>query len=155
MGFILHHLAVAGPTEASTLSFLVITISIQLACSLAVRMLVSISVVLGLPTNQVSVADVDAQVCKNLWIADGLNPISWSRVFENFENGYPLDYSFVLEKAEAEQESDKELEMVGATLEGAGYGTPAPRKKVGVHIAETQANPLSPHPKANATRRLS
>ena len=73
----MHHLADAVPTEASTLWFLVINSSVQVACSLAVRMLVPISVVLGLP-KQDSVADFGAQVCSNLRIADGLNPIPWS-----------------------------------------------------------------------------
>ena len=66
----MHHLADAVPTEASTLWFLVISSSVQLACSLAVGMPVPISVVLGLPTEQESMADVGAQVCSNLRIAD-------------------------------------------------------------------------------------
>ena len=50
VGFVMHHLADAVPSEASTLWFLVISSSVQLAYSLAVRMPVPISVVLGLPT---------------------------------------------------------------------------------------------------------
>ena len=79
-------------------------------------------------------ADVGAQGCSNLWIADGLNPISWSGVFENFENGYPVDCSCVPEKAETEHESDEELEMVWSTPEDTVYGTakqPAPPRKKG------------------------
>ena len=81
VGFIMHHLADAVPSEASTLWFLVIGSSVQLACSLAVRMPVPISVVLGLPTEQESIADVGALVCSNLRIADGLSPIPWNAVF--------------------------------------------------------------------------
>ena len=75
VGFIMHHLADAIPYEASTLWFLVISSSVQLACSLAVRVPVPISVVLGLPTEQKSIADVGALVCSNLRIADGPSPI--------------------------------------------------------------------------------
>ena len=52
VGFIMHHSVVAVPTEASTLWFLVINCSVQLACSLAMRMPVPTSVVHGLPTEQ-------------------------------------------------------------------------------------------------------
>ena len=100
VGFIVHHLADAVPSEASTLWFLVISSSAQLACSLAVRMPVPISVVLGLPTEQESIADVGAVVCSNLRIADGLSPIPCSAVFENFADGCPVDCSCVPEKAE-------------------------------------------------------
>ena len=95
VGFIMHHLADAVPLEASTLWFLVISSSVQLACSVAVRMPVPISVVLGLPTEQESIADVGALVCSNLRIADGLSPIPWSAVFENFADGCPVDCSCV------------------------------------------------------------
>ena len=70
---------------------LVINSYVQLACSLVVQMPVPISVVLGLPTEQESVAGAGAQVRSNLRIAGGLNPISWSVVFENCENGYHVD----------------------------------------------------------------
>ena len=50
VGFVMHHLADAVPSEANTLWFLVMSGSVQLACSLAVRMPVPISVLLGLPT---------------------------------------------------------------------------------------------------------
>ena len=39
VGFVMHHLADAVPSEASTLWFLLISSFVQLACSLAVRML--------------------------------------------------------------------------------------------------------------------
>ena len=55
VGFVMHHVADAVPSETSTLWFLVISSSVQLACSLAVRMPVPISVVLGLPTEQESI----------------------------------------------------------------------------------------------------
>ena len=83
------------PSEASTLWFLVITGSVQLACSLAVRMPGPICVVLCLPTEQESIADVGALVCSNLRIADGLSPIPWNAVFENFAEGCPVDYNCV------------------------------------------------------------
>ena len=70
VGFIMHHLADVVPSERSTLWFLVISSSVQLACSLAVRMPVPISVVLGLPKEQESIADVGALVCSNLRIAE-------------------------------------------------------------------------------------
>ena len=116
----MHHLADAVPSEASTL---VISSSIQLACSLAVRMPVPISVVLGLPTEHKSIADVGALVCSNLSIADGLSPIPWNAVFENFAEGCPVDCSCVPEKAEGEQEYEEEVEEVCATPENAVYGT--------------------------------
>ena len=135
VAFIMHHLADAVPSEASTLWFPVITSSVQLACSLAVRMPVPISVVLGLPTEQESIADVGALVCSNLRIADGLSPIPWNAVFENFADGCPVDCSFVPQKAEGEQESEEEVEEMGATPENAVYGTPkqsrGPSKKGG------------------------
>ena len=96
----MHYLADAVPSEATTLWFLVITGSVQLACSLALRMPVPISVVLGLPMEQESIADVGALVCSNLRIADGLTPIPWNAVFENFAEGCPVDGSFVPEKVE-------------------------------------------------------
>ena len=65
-GFVMHHLADAVPPEASTLWFLVISSSVQLACSLAMRMPLPIGVVLGLPTEQESIANVGALVCINL-----------------------------------------------------------------------------------------
>ena len=46
VGFVMHHLADVLPSEASILWFLVISSSVQPACSLAVRMPVPISVVL-------------------------------------------------------------------------------------------------------------
>ena len=92
---------------------------------------VPISVVLGLPTEQESIADFGALVCSNLHIADGLIPIPWSAVFKNFADGCPVDCSCVLEKAEGEQE----LEEVGTTPENAVYRTPkqsrGPGKKGG------------------------
>ena len=131
----MHHLADAVPSEASTLWFLVIISSVQLLCSQAVRMPVPISVVLGLPTEQESIADVGALVCSNLRIANGLSPIPWNAVFENFADGCPVDCNCVPEKAEGEQESEEEVEGVGATLENVVYGTPkqsrGPDKKSG------------------------
>ena len=62
VGFVMHHLVVAVPSEASTLCFLVISGFAQLACSLAVRMPVPMSVVLGLPTEHDSIAYVGALV---------------------------------------------------------------------------------------------
>ena len=108
--FLMHHVADAEPSEASTLWILVITSSVQLACSLAVQMLVPIC--------------VSAMICSNLRSADGLNPIFGSAVFENCEHGYPADCSCVPEKEEAGQEFDEEVEMVGGTLEDAVYGSP-------------------------------
>ena len=124
VGFVMHHLADAVPSEASTLWFLVISGSVQLACSLAVRMPVPITVVLGLPTEQESIAEVGALVCSNLRIADGLSPIPWNAVYENFAEDCPMDYSCVPEKAKGEQESEEEVEEVGATPENVVYGTP-------------------------------
>ena len=135
VGFVMHHLADAVPSEASTLWFLVISSSVQLACCLAVRMAVPISVVLGLPTEQESIADVGALVCSNLRITDGLSPIPRHAVFENFAEGCPVDCSCVPEKAEGEQESEEEVEEVGGTPENPVYGTPkqsrGPGKKGG------------------------
>ena len=111
----MHRVADAVPSEATTLWFLVISGSVQLACSLAVRMPVPISVVLGLPTEQESIADVGALECSNLRIADGLSPIPWNAVFENFAEGCPVDCSCVPEKAKGEEESEDEVEAVGAT----------------------------------------
>ena len=85
---------------------------------------VPISVILGLPSEQESVANGGAQVCNNLRIVDGLNPVFWSAVFQNVHNGYHADSSHVLEKAAADQASDEELEMVGSTPEDVVYGTP-------------------------------
>ena len=114
----------APPGGCSTLWFLVISNSVQLACSLTVRMPVSISVVLGLPTEEESIADVGALVCSNLRIADGLSPIPWNAVFENFAEGCPVGCSCVPDKAEAERESQEEVDNVGATPENGAYGTP-------------------------------
>ena len=123
VGFIMHPLADAVPSEASTLWFLVISSSVQVACSLVVRMPVPISVGLGLPTGQESIADVCALICSNLRIGDGLSPIAWNAVFKNFADGCPVDCSCVPEKAEGEQKSEEEVEEVGATPENAVYGT--------------------------------
>ena len=92
-----------------------ISSSVQLAYSLAVRMRVPISVALGLPTEEEPIADVGALVCSNLCIADGLSPIPWNALFENFAEACPVDCSRVPEKAEGEQESEEEVEEVGAT----------------------------------------
>ena len=131
----MHHLADAVPSEATTLWFLVMSGSVQLAYSLAVRMLVPVNVVFGLPTEQESIADVGALVCSNLRIADGLRPIPWNAVFQYFAEGCRVDCSCVPEKAEGEQEFEDEVEEVGATPENAVYGTPkqsrGPGKKVG------------------------
>ena len=132
----MHHLADAVPTEVSPPWFLVIGSSVELVYSLAVRMRVPIGVILGFPTDQESVEDVGAQLSSNLRIVHGLNPICWPGVFENFENGHPVGCSRVPENAEAEQESNKELDMVGFTLEDALYGTPrqaTPCRKKGAH----------------------
>ena len=134
------------PTEASNVWFLVIIKSVHVACSLAVRMPLPISVVLGLPTKPESVAKVGAQMCSNLPIADGLNPILWYGVFESFENGYPMDCSYVPEKVETEHESDEELEMVGAIPEDAAYGTSkqsAPPHKKGGHTPREDTSKAS------------
>ena len=120
----MHHLADVVPSEASTLWFPVISSSVQLACSLAVPMQVPIGVVLGLPTEQQSIADIGALVCSNLRIADGLSLIPCNAVFENFAEGCRVDCNCVPEKAEGEQESEEEVEEVGATPENAVYGTP-------------------------------
>ena len=96
----MHNLADAVPSEATTLWFLFMSGSVQLACSLALRMPVPITVVLGFPTEQESIADVGALVCSNLRIADGLSPIPWNAVFENFAEGSRADCSCVPEKAE-------------------------------------------------------
>ena len=85
---------------------------------------VPISVVLGLPTEQESIADVGAQVCSNLHITGGLSPIPWNAVFKNVAEGCPVDCDCVPEKAEGEQESEEEVEEVGATPENAMYRTP-------------------------------
>ena len=102
---------------------------------MAVRIPVPISVFLGLPTEQESIADVGALVCSNLRFADGLSPIPWNAVFENFADGCSVDCSCVPEKAVGEQESEEEVEEVGATPENAVYGTPkqsrGPGKKDG------------------------
>ena len=91
-------------------------------------------------------ADVGAQVCSNLRIADALNPISWSGAFENFENGYVVDSSCVPDKAKAEQESDEELELVAFTSEDDVYGTPkqpTPPLKKGVSTPKTDTGKAS------------
>ena len=131
VGFVMHHLADAVPSEASTLWFLVISSFVQLAYSLAVPMPVPISVVLGLPTEQESIADVGALVCSNLRIADGLSPIPWNAVLEKFAEGCPVDCSCVPEKAEGEQECEDEVEEVGGTPEIAVYGTPKQSRGLG------------------------
>ena len=125
VGFVMHHLSDAVPSEATTVWFLVISGFGQLACSLAVRMSVPISVVLGLPTEQESIAHVGALVCSNLRIADGLSPIPWNVVFENFAEGCPVDCSCVSKKAEGEQES------VGSTPDNAVYCTPKQAPRLG------------------------
>ena len=127
----MHHLVDAVPSEASTLWFMVISSSIQLACSLAVCMPVPISVVLGWPTEQESIAYVGALVGSNLRIADGLSPIPWNAVFENFAEGCPVDCGCVPEKAEGKQESEEEVEEVGTTPENAVYGTPKQSRGLG------------------------
>ena len=134
----MHHLADAVPSEATTLWFLVISGSVQLACSLAVRMPVPINVVLGLPTEQESIADVGALVCSNLRIADGLSPIPWNAVFENFAEGCPVDCSCVPKKAEGEQESHDEVEDVGATPDNAVYRTPKQARGTGKRGGRTR-----------------
>ena len=131
VGFIMHHVADAVPSEASTLWFLVIKSFVQLACSLAVRMPVPMSVVLGLPTEQESIADVGALVCSNLRIADGPSPIPWNAVFENFADGCPMDCSCVSEKAEAEQKSEEEVEEVGCHPREWGPGKKGGRTRKG------------------------
>ena len=85
---------------------------------------VPIIVVLVLPTQQESMAHVGAQVWSTLRINDGLNPIS--RVFDNFGNGYPVDCTYALEKAQAEQESNDDVELVGSTPKDVVYRTPKP-----------------------------
>ena len=135
VGFIMHHLADAIPSEASTLWFLVINDFVQSACSLAVRMAMSVG--LGLPTEHELVVGVGAVVRSNLRIADGLNPISWSRVFENFEHGCPMGRNCVPERAETKQESDEEVKMVGGTPKDTMYCTPkhaTPPRKKGGHV---------------------
>ena len=153
----MHHLADAVRSEAGTLWFLVISSSVQLACSLAVRMPVPISVVLGLPTEQESVAHVGALVCSNLRIADGLSPIRWNAVFENVADGCPVDCSSVPEKAEGEQESVEEVEEVGATPKNVVYGTPkqsqGPGKKGGRTRKEDEKEPPDHSQKAKATNK--
>ena len=157
VGFVMHHLADAVPSEATTLWFLVMSGSVQLACSLAMRMPVPISVVLGLPTEQEPFADVGTLACSNLRIADGLSSISWNAVFENFAEGCPVDCSCVPEKAEGEQESSDEVEDVGATLDNALYCTPkqarGPSKKVVSHARETRTKPVHPRQKAKAAKK--
>ena len=93
VGFIMYHLGDAVPSKAGTLWFLVIRGSPQLVCSLAVQMLVHISVILGLPNEHGSVANVGVLGCSNLRIADWLYPLSWYEVFENVEHGCPLHCS--------------------------------------------------------------
>ena len=110
----MHHLADEVPMEASTLCLLVIDSSVNVARSLAMRRPMAISVVLGLPTMQEPVASVGGQVCSSLRIAEGVNPISWSGFLENFGNGYLVERSRVPEKADAQHESDEELETVGS-----------------------------------------
>ena len=99
------------------------------------HMPVPISVVLGLPTEQESIADVGALVCSNLRIVDVLSPIPLNAVFQNFAEGCPVDCSCVPEKAEGEQESEDEVEAMGVTPENTVYCTPkqarGPGKKGG------------------------
>ena len=96
---------------------------------------VPISVVLGLSTEQASIADIGALVCSNLRIADGLSPTLWNAVFENFAEGCLVDRSCVPEKAEGEQKSEDKVEDVGTTPDNAVYCTPkqarGPGKKGG------------------------
>ena len=139
----MHHLADAVPSKATTLWFLVISGTAQLACSLAVRMPVPISVVLGLPMEQESIADVGALVCSNLRIADGLSPIPWNAVFENFAEGCSSDCSCVPEKAEGEQESENEVEDVGATSDSAVYCTPKQARSPGGRTRKGDENKAS------------
>ena len=157
VGFVMHQLVDAVPSKATTLWFLVISGSVQLACSLAVRMPVPISVVLGLPTEQESIAEVSALVCSNLRIVDGLSPIPWIAVFENFAEGCPVDCNCVPEKAEGEQESEDEVEDVGATPDNAVYCIPkeaqGPGKKVVAHARETRTKPPHPRQEAKATKK--
>ena len=131
----MHHSADAIPSEASTLWFLVISGSVQLACSLAVRMTVPISVVLGLPTEQESIADVGALVCSNLRIADGLSPIPWNAVLEISRRVALWTADECLRRPKGEQKSEEEVEEVGVTPENVVYGTPkqsrGPGKKGG------------------------
>ena len=140
------HVADAVPSEATTPWFLVISGSVQLACSLAMRMPVPVIVVLGLPTEHESIADVGALVCSDLRIADGLSPMPSNAVFENFSEGCLVDCSCVPEKAEGEQESEDEVEEVGAASENAVYGTPKQsrgRGKIGGRTRKGDENKTS------------
>ena len=121
VGFVMHPLVDALPSEATTLWFLVISGSVQLAFSLAVCMPVPISVVLCLPPEQESIAAVGALVCSNLRIAHGLSPIPWNAVFENFTEGCPVQCSCVPEKAEGEHESEDEVEDVGSDSQSSAF----------------------------------
>ena len=118
-------------------------------------MVTPMSVARALPNGHEWVANIGAHGCSNLRIAHGLRPSCWLGIFENFENGNPMEC--VHEKAEVEQESDEELEMVGSTLGDVVYGTPklaGPARK-NVHPGETQARHSSPNPKAKARKRQS
>ena len=112
----MHHLANAISSGASTLWFLVISGSVQPACKLEVPMPLPISVVLCWPTQRESVVDNNSLVCSHLWIANGLNPISWSRVSQNFEHVYHKDSKRVPEKAEAEPGPTRRSKKWGVPL---------------------------------------
>ena len=135
VGFVMHHLANVVPSEATARWVFVISGSVQPACSLALCMPVPISVVLGLFTEQESIADVGALICSNLRIVDGLSPFPRNGAFENFAQGCHVDRNCVPKKVEGEQESEDEVEDVDANQDNAVYCTPkqarGPSKKGG------------------------
>ena len=57
-----------------------------LACNLALRMLVLINIVLGLPIYLHPVADMGSLVYTNVRIDDGLAPSMWTSLFTNIEH---------------------------------------------------------------------
>ena len=130
----MHHLANAISSGASTLWFLVISGSVQPACKLEVPMPLPISVVLCWPTQRESVVANNSLVRTHLWIANGLNPIPWSRVSQNFEHVYHKDSKCVPEKAEAEPGPTRRSKKWGGAPEDTVYVTPkhvAPPRKNG------------------------
>ena len=83
---------------------------------------ISVSTLIWRLTKSPCMTDIAAEVCvSNLRIADGCNLISWLGVFENFENGYAMDRSYVPDKV---REFDDEVETMGSTPEDGAYVTP-------------------------------
>ena len=118
---------------------------------------VPISVVLGLATEQESIADVGALVCSNFRIADGLSPILWNAAFENCAESCPVDCSCVPEKARESTSLKMKWkpwappQTMLCIVHGSRHGALA--KKMVAHATEMRTKPPHPRQKATATNK--